>query len=134
MAGLIILAIVTCINGCFFWPISQKELIGVYQSVLQDGTPGLPDGGTEMLELKSDSICEQNIALKNGRKFLARGTWKYEQGNVVLKNIHNSIDMEDKINPDIENTTGFQISSSVGRTLGGRILIGSREVTHYEKK
>lgn len=60
------------LNSCIIWPISKKDVIGSYQSVLQDGTPGLSGGGSEILELKSDGTCIQNVTLKNGKKFFGR--------------------------------------------------------------
>jgi hypothetical protein len=105
--------------------------------VLPDGTfgpkCGLPDGGTEVLELKPDGTCEQNIALKDGRKFSATGTWKYEGGYVEVEGIRIST-KDGNINPNIEEIAIGRIISSVGRDFLGSLIIGSREYTHYEKK
>ncbi len=136
MVGLISLVIITGISGCIFWPVGEKDLIGTYQSVLEDETIGLPDGGTEVLELKPDGTCYQNIALKDGRKFSAEGTWKYNKalGSISFRGLHYAVGIDDKINPDIEQTAGFIRGPSVARNLAGKIIIGSREGVHYEKK
>ncbi len=130
---LITLMVIMVLPGCILWPVSEKELIGTYQSVLQGGTPGLPDGGTEVLELRSNGTCQQDIVLKDGRKFSANGTWEYDRGDLTLKGIYSTVDAEEKINPHIEKMPGY-ISTSAGRSLVGRIILGSTEGTHYEKK
>lgn len=53
--------------------MSKKDVIEIYQSVLQDGTPGLPDGGSEILELMADGTCIQKITFKGGRRFFSQG-------------------------------------------------------------
>ncbi len=137
MAGL---AILIGLNGCIAWPVNKKDVIGIYQSVLQDGTPGLPDGGSEVLELKPDGICKQNIALKDGRTFSAQGIWKwscdkrYVGKRVVITGIYYVLDEEDRVLPNFEKTKGMlQIFPAV-RTLTGRVMLGSDEGSHYEKK
>jgi hypothetical protein len=100
--GSIVLVVMMGFSGCIFWPVSEKELIGIYQSVSQDGSPGLPDGGSEILELKMDGTCKQDIALKDGRKFSAQGTWKYNtSGTINLRGLHLTVGMDEKINPEI---------------------------------
>ncbi len=128
-------AILMNLAGCIIRPVSEEDVIGTYQSVLQDGTPGLPDGGSEILELKADGTCIQKITLKDGRRFLAQGTWKYNKslGNITLESLHNAI-RDDVINPEIEKTTGFLQSPSVCRNFIGQIVLGSTETPHYEKK
>lgn len=135
LIGVAILGLVMSLGGCIFWPVNEKEVIGTYQAVLQDGTPGLPDGGSEILELNADGTCTQKITLKNGRSFLAQGTWKYNKslGNITLEGLHNAV-KDDVINPDIEKTTGFLQSPSVCRNFIGQIILGSTETPHYEKK
>ncbi len=122
-------------SGCMLWPIGEKELIGTYQSVLQDGTPALPDGGSEILELRPDGTCTQKIALKDGRNFSTQGVWEYNKklGIISLGGLHNAV-KDDVINPEIERTAGFLQSPSVGRNFVGRIILGSTEGCHYEKK
>jgi hypothetical protein len=132
------LSILLGLGGCMLRPVSEKELIGTYEAVLPDGTfgpkRGLPDGGSETLEIKPDGTCVQNIALKDGRRFLARGTWEYNaSGTVTLSGLHLTV-KDNVINPEIEKTTGFVQGPSVGRDLFGSLIIGSTEGMHYEKK
>ncbi len=138
MAGAVILTIVMGFIGCMFWPVNKKNVIGRYQSVLQDGTPSLPDGGFEILELKADGICKQEVALKDGMTFSAQGTWEWRPHGsyfsaVMLTGIYSVLDDEDKILPDFEKTKGIYQSLPAVRTLTGRVLLGSREGPHYEK-
>jgi len=138
LGGLVILM---SFGGCVLWPVNKKDVIGTYEAVLQDGTPGLPDGGSEILELKPDGTCTQQISLKDGRAFSAQGTWTWESyenysgHDIIIKRIYDTVMGEDKMNPNLEKSLGRVVQSrSVGRTLGGRIIIGSREGVHYEKK
>lgn len=128
------------LNGCALWPVYKEDVIGTYQSVLQDGTPGLPDGGSEILELNRDGTCKQNIVLKDGRTFVTQGTWYWQDGKSYL---HNEVEVwgtysavyDGRIRPDLEDTMGKVVRGfPTGRTLSGRILLGSREGCHYEKK
>jgi hypothetical protein len=134
------LVILMGLNGCIAWPVNKKDVIGIYQSVLQDGTPGLPDGGSEILELKADGTCKQEIALKDGRTFSAQGTWEWDSdkryiGNqVTITGIYWVIH-DDRINPDLEKSLGNVVQSlPAERNLVGRIILGSLEGSHYEKK
>ncbi len=140
IAGVVILAIVTGFGGCILWPVNKKDVIGVYQAVLQDGTPGLPDGGSEILELKPDGSCIQQVRLKDGRVFSAQGTWEWGSvrsflyRTVITIGIYSVVDGE-KIDPDFEKIREKLVRNlSVGRTLTGRIILGSDEGSHYEKK
>lgn len=127
--------------GCVLQPVNEKDVVGTYQSVLQDGIPGLPDGGSEILELKADGTCKQEVSLKDGRTFSAQGTWEWKSDGsdaskrVLAKGIYWVVADKEKINPDLETSTKNVVQSlSVSRTFEGRVLLGSREGTHYEKK
>jgi hypothetical protein len=137
------------VGGCILllpmlWPVDQQNVIGAYQSVLENGTPGLPDGGSEILELMADGTCKQEIELKDGRTFSARGTWewdadkRYPGKKVILEGVYWVIrdgGTNPRINPDLEKSIKDVVSShSVGRTLTGRVMLGSDEGPHYEKK
>ncbi len=141
IAGVVILAILIGLNGCIAWPVSKRDVIGIYQSVLEDGTPGLPDGGSEVLELKPDGTCKQEITLKDGRNFDAQGTWEWRPGKsyinprITLWGLYCVVDIEQEIDPDFEKTLG-KVSQALpaSRTLSSRIILGSDEGVHYEKK
>ncbi len=111
LGGLVILM---SFGGCVLWPVNKKSVIGTYQAVLQDGTPGLPDGGSEILELNLDGTCKQEIALKDGRTFVAQGTWEWDSDKryigkkILLKGIYWAID-EEKLNPDLEKGSSGKI-------------------------
>ncbi len=137
MAGL---AILIGLHGCIAWPVSKRDVIGIYQSVLEDGTPGLPDGGVETLELKPDGTCVQKIALKDGRNFSAQGTWEWESDGsylgetVTVMGLYRVIH-DREINPDLEKSIGNVMQSyPAWRSFTGRIILGSDEGSHYEKK
>ncbi len=134
------LVILMGLNGCIAWPVNKKNVIGIYQSVLEDGTPGLPDGGSEILELKADGTCTQEIALKDGRTFFAQGTWEwypekcYFGNTVMLIGIYSVLDEDNRIRTGFEKNKGIYQSLSAVRALTGRVIIGFREGPHYEKK
>ncbi len=144
IAGLVILAILIGLNGCIAWPVSKRDVIGIYQSVLEDGTPGLPDGGSEILELKPDGSCTQQISLKDGRTFSAQGTWewktyeRYYIRNIIITRIYCTVingENGEEINPDLEKSLERVVQGNpVARSLTGRIILGSGEGVHYEKK
>ena len=138
LGGLVILM---SFGGCILWPVNKKDVIGVYQAVLQDGTPGLPDGGSEILELNPNGTCTQQVSLKDGRAFSAQGTWEwtsyenYSGHNIIITGTYWVVIDGDKMNPDLEKSLGKIVKSKpVGRCLTGRIILGSREGVHYEKK
>ncbi len=140
LVGVVIIMVIMSFTGCILWPVNKKDVIGTYQSVLQDGTPGLPDGGSEILELKTDGTCKQEITLKDGRAFSAKGRWEWDSDKrytgkkIMLKEIYWAVD-EEKITPYLEKTIGHVVPFlSVRRTLTGRVAIGSDEGSHYEKK
>ncbi len=150
IVNLIIFTILmTGFSGCTFlwpmlWPVKKKDALGTYQSVLEDGTPGLPDGGSENLELKADGTCVQKVALNDGRTFSAQGTWEWDSdkryfGNkVILMGVYWVIcdgGINPRINPDLEKSLEDVVQSfPVWRTLIGRVALGSDEGPHYEKK
>ncbi len=141
IAGVVILAIVTGFGGCVLWPVNKKNVIGTYQAVLENGTPGLPDGGSEILELKPDGTCTQQISLKDGRFFSAQGTWEwnaekfYLHNTIMIRSIYDTVVYGEEMNPDLEKSLGKVVfSHPVGRTPGGQVILGSREGVHYEKK
>ncbi len=138
LGGLVILM---SFGGCVLWPVNKKDVIGTYQIVLQDGTPGLPDGGSEILELKPDGTCIQQVSLKSGKFFSTQGTWEWKSyeryyiRNIIITGIYWTVIDGDKMNPDLEKSLPRVVQGNpVGRTLTGRILLGSREAVHYEKK
>ncbi len=138
IASLAILAIATGMSGCMFWPVNKKDVIGTYRSVLQDGTPSLPDGGSEMLELKADGTCIQKIALKDGRTFFAQGTWRYSEppslkGYIILEGTRIVVN-DESISANIGKVIAGPRMLPVTRNLIGRMTIGSSETSHYEKK
>ncbi len=132
------------LNGCILlwpilWPVNKKNAIGTYQSVLEDGTPGLPDGGSEILELKADGKCKQEITLKDGRYFFTQGVWEwrsdggYAGRRVLISGVYSIIE-DGKVLSEFENTKGIYQSFPVWRTSTGRVALGSDEGPHYEKK
>ncbi len=135
-------------GGCILllpmlWPVKKKNVIGTYQSVLENGTPELPDGGSEILELRADGTCKQDIILKDGRNFSAQGTWEWSPhgsyfSTVIVMGLYWVIrdgGINPRINPDLEADLGNVVQSlPVGRTLTGRVALGSDEGPHYEKK
>ena len=121
-----------------FWPVNKKDIIGTYQSVLQDSTPGLPDGGSEILEIKQDGTCEQEILLKDGRTFSAKGVWRYSSSHwknyIILEGTHIAVDDKGEISTEIQKIIPGQRMLPITRNLIGRIVLGSSETPHYEKK
>jgi hypothetical protein len=135
------LSILLGLGGCMLRPVSEKELIGTYQAVpmeiLNVQATGLPDGGVEILELKPDGTCEQDIALKDGRKFSAKGTWEYyppPHAHIIMQGTYVAVHMGQNIAANIEKTITTVRDFPIGRDLAGRIILGSTEYTHYEKK
>ncbi|HLP81613.1 MAG TPA: hypothetical protein VK141_06460 [Nitrosomonas sp.] len=112
--------------GCIFRSVTNLDLVGTYETML-------PDGGREILELKSDGVCGQKIALKAGGIFMAQGSWKYDNEYITLKKIHLSVDVEGNINPRISQISVGMIVLPVGRDLAGKVIIGSIEGTYYER-
>ncbi len=133
LGGLVILM---SFGGCVLWPVNKKNVIGTYQAVLEDGTPGLPDGGSEILELKPDGSCIQQIFLKDGRTFAAQATWTYDKSNktVDVRGAYIVVIGPDEINPDIDKTLDTLALWPTGRDLAGRVILGSGEGVHYKKK
>jgi hypothetical protein len=125
---LLIFATLMTLGSCILRPITEKELIGKYQGTL-------PDGGMEILELKPDGVCDQSVALEDGRKFSTSGTWIYDkpQKNVVLKDIYITVDFMGKIDPDLGNLKGAVRIEPVKKSLSGKIIIGADEGETYEK-
>lgn len=136
MVGAVIFTIVMGFIGCMFWPINKKDLIGTYQCVLEDGTPGLPDGGSETLELYPDGTCMQEVVLKDGATFSTKATWRYDgtHKKVHLRGIYIAVIGPDEINPDMGKTRDTSDVRPIGRNLHGRIILGSALGTRYEKK
>jgi|GEM_PF-6646575 len=130
------LVILMGLNGCMFWPINKKGVIGTYQFVLEDGTPGLPGGGFETLELNPDGTCIQKVVLKDGLTFSTKATWRYDETHktVDVRGVYIAVIGPDEINPDIGKTRNTLAVLPARRNLFGRIILGSRMGTRYEKK
>lgn len=128
--------ILMTLGACTLQTIEENDLIGRYQSVLSDGKSGLPDGGSEMLELKSDGTCKQDIRLKGGRTFSTKATWTYDKSErtISVRGAYVAVISADEINPDVGKTTDTLHTMPVGyKWGGGGILLGLDGSAHYEK-
>lgn len=130
MAGYLIgLVALMAFDGCILRPIAEKEIIGTYQG-------SLPDGGVEVLELKSDGVCDQRVTLRDGRKFSASGTWSYDKpkGNVKLRGVYITVNFMGEIDADLGKIKDTLRIEPVKHSLSGKIIIGADEGETYEKK
>jgi len=104
-------------------PIIMKELIGRYEVQL-------PDGGKEILQLLPDEACKQDICLKDGKVYSAKGTWRLDEFNlsecVMLREVRCAlVENATKLNPEInkiENDT--LITLPIHHTFIGHVEIG----------
>lgn len=127
LAVLILFGLLELLNfaltGPMLKPITREELIGKY-------SVPLPDGGKENLELLENGIYEQNIFLKSGKQFHARGKWSLDKlGSsdcISLEGARDSLNMfGNKINPDIAKNEENSVSCRlVTHSLMGHIKIG----------
>lgn len=122
-------AALMALGGCILRPVAEKELVGTYEGTL-------PDGGVEILELKPDGVCDQSVALKDGRKFSTSGTWTYDksQSNVKLRGVYITVNFMGEIDPDLGKIKDTLRIVPVKHSLSGKIIIGADEGQTYEKK
>ena len=106
--------------GCA--PVKTQELIGSYRGKLP--------AGEEILELLPSGDCVQEIHLKDGKTYSARGHWRYDMKNRYLHLDGTRIPLNGfgEMNPDIarvpEGGTG---SLPIKKRLFGGIEIGASE-------
>ena len=101
-------------------PIHDQDLVGSYQA-------NLPDGAVELLELKPNGECVQEIRLNDGTAYRVRGQWWYNEGLrfLSLKGTRVALTPTLKLNPNVSQIpAGITGALPVSRTLKGDVIIG----------
>ena len=139
---LLVAGLLVNVFACSLQQMTEKDVTGDYEA-------RLPDGGTEVLQLRPDGTCRQIIRLQNGKQYDAVGTWRLrreaelfpdghrvETGGYTLdfKYIRETLTATGEIDPGITQPSLNIISTPVSRSLTGRIKIMLGENVDYYKR
>jgi hypothetical protein len=117
-------------SGCVFQKTDEQDLLGKYRA-------DLPDGAVEFLELLSKGACVQEIRLKSGASYSARGRWRYDPKLkcLYLEGTRIALTPTRKINADIgQILPGNTGALSVSRSALGSVTITLHEGIDYRKQ
>lgn len=119
--------------GCWFQGIRDSELVGRYGVML-------PEGAYETLELLAGGVSMQEIRLKGGAVYSARGRWTYDDQKkyLSLTGTRIAVTLTGELNPEVSQMPPPASASSrpVGRTIAGELYItlSHNGSLHYERK
>jgi hypothetical protein len=125
----IAVTLVLAVSSCMSREIRTQDLLGKYRA-------DLPDGAVEFLDLLPQGECAQEIRLKGGVSYSARGKWRYDQKLkcLYLEGTRIALTPAGQINPDLgrilEGNTG---ALSVSRSALGKVTIMLNEGIDYRK-
>jgi hypothetical protein len=126
---LVIITLSLLAGGCMFREISAKDLTGRYRA-------DLPEGAVEFLELLPHGECVQEIRLRNGVAYSARGRWSYNPTTryLTLQGTREALTPTEEINPNLDTIPGgFTGSLPVFRSVSSEIVIMFSEYRNYRK-